>query len=228
MPPTWNGQLVVTGAPGVRTQYANDNIISDWALSQCYAFASTEKPNRSTSFFANGSRSAPAQPLLAWHERVSQLIVAAKQVLAQRYGTAPRRTWMAGIPHGGYLTRWQPEKRPELCDGGDGWEGSLSQSQVSNLCTYLATALRNYPIWTVDPAARQRTYNAGFEPGSEPLWADHHAVCWDMTQRVSREAFDADDDGTTRGGTPLCRRGRRLAPRRHETRSTTAPPSRRR
>ena len=155
MPPTWNGQLVVTGAPGVRTQYANDNIISDWALSQCYAFASTEKPNRSTSFFANGSRSAPAQPLLAWHERVSQLIVAAKQVLTQRYGTAPRRTWMAGIPHGGYLTRWQPEKRLELCDGGDGWEGSLSQSQVSNLCTCLATALRNYPIWTVDPAPRR-------------------------------------------------------------------------
>ena len=67
--------------------------------------------------FANGSRSAPAQPLLEWHERVSQLTVAAKQVVALRYGTAPRRTWMTGISNGGYLTRWQLEKRPELYDG---------------------------------------------------------------------------------------------------------------
>ena len=170
-----------------------------------------DRPTHSgTSFFANGSRSAPAQPLPAWHEWVSQVIVAAKQVLAQRYGTAPRRTWMTGISNGGYLTRWQPQKRPELYDGGDGddgWEGSLSRSQVSNLCAYLVTALRDYPISTVDPAARQRTYNAGFEPGSEPLCADHYAACWDLTQRVSREAFDADDDATTRGGTPLCQTG---------------------
>ena len=93
MPPTWNGQLVVTGAPGVRPQYASDNIISDWALSPGYVFASTDKPSSGTSFFANGSRSAPAQPLLAWHDRVSQLIVAAKEVLAQRYGTATPTAW---------------------------------------------------------------------------------------------------------------------------------------
>ena len=79
--------------------------------------------------FANGSRSAPAQPLLGWHERVSQPTVAAEQVLAQRYGTAPRRTCMTGISNGGYLTRWQLEKRPELNDGGVDWEGSLFQSQ---------------------------------------------------------------------------------------------------
>lgn len=30
LPDNWNGKLVVTGAPGVRRQYANDYLLSDW------------------------------------------------------------------------------------------------------------------------------------------------------------------------------------------------------
>ena len=207
LPENWNGQLVVTGAPGVRKQYANDYIISDWALPQGYAFASTDKGNNGTSFFNNGSRSAPGQVLLEWHDRVSELTIAAKQVVAQRYGTAPQRTWMTGISNGGYLTRWQLEKRPELFDGGVDWEGSLFQSEGPNLSTYLPTALRDYPASSVDPAARQRMYDVGFEPGSESLWPDHYAVYWDLTQRVYREAFDPEYNGATKAGTPFCQTG---------------------
>jgi hypothetical protein len=32
LPEHWNGQLVITGAPGVRKQYAPDYILSDWFL----------------------------------------------------------------------------------------------------------------------------------------------------------------------------------------------------
>jgi hypothetical protein len=60
-PADWNGQLVVTGAPGVRKQYANDYIISDWVLAQGYAFASTDKGNSGTSFFSNGSGRRPGR-----------------------------------------------------------------------------------------------------------------------------------------------------------------------
>src|SRR5687767_11126138 len=34
LPTDWNGKLVVTGPPGVRGQYANDFIISDFVLSK--------------------------------------------------------------------------------------------------------------------------------------------------------------------------------------------------
>ncbi len=207
LPERWNGQLVVTGAPGVRKQYANDYIISDWVLAQGYAFASTDKGNSGTSFFANGARSAPGQAVREWHDRVSQLTVAAKQVVAQRYGRVPDRTWMTGISNGGYLTRWQLENRPELYDGGVDWEGSLFQAEAPNLLTYLPTALREYPQAAADPAARQRMYDAGFEPGSESLWPDHYGVYWDLTQRSYRESFDPDYDGDTAGGTPFCRTG---------------------
>jgi hypothetical protein len=207
LPENWNGQLVVTGAPGVRRQYANDFIISDWVLSQGYAYASTDKGNTGTSFFANGARSAPGEPLREWHDRVSELAVAAKQVVAQRYGSAPSRTWMTGISNGGYLTRWQLENRPELYDGGVDWEGTLFRADGPNLFTYLPTALREYPQAAVDPTALQRMYDVGFQPGSESLWPDHYTVYWDLTQRVYREAFDPGYDGETKAGTPFCRTG---------------------
>ena len=55
LPEHWNGQLVITGAPGVRKQYAPDFIISDWVLSQGYAYASTDKGNNGTAFYDDGA-----------------------------------------------------------------------------------------------------------------------------------------------------------------------------
>jgi hypothetical protein len=138
---------------------------------------------------------------------VSELTIAAKQVAQQRYGKAPERTWMTGISNSGYLTRWQLENRPELFDGGVDWEGTLFRADGPNLFTYLPTSLREYPQAQVDPAARQKMYDVGFEPGSEFLWPDHYGVYWDLTQRVFREAFDPEYDGATKAGTPFCRTG---------------------
>src|SRR5512139_19817 len=50
LPDSWNGKLVVTGAPGVREQYATDFVISDWVLAKGYAYAATDKGNGGTSF----------------------------------------------------------------------------------------------------------------------------------------------------------------------------------
>src|SRR4051812_46279961 len=207
LPEHWNGQLVVTGAPGVRKQYAPDYIISDWVLSMGYAYASTDKGNTGTSFYKNGSRSAPGQAVREWHDRVTQLTIATKQVVTQRYGKKPIRTWMTGISNGGYLTRWQLENRPDLYDGGVDWEGTLMTPDGPNLFTYLPTALKEYPQAEADPAARQAMYDVGFMPGSEVLWPDHYGEYWDLTQRTYREAFDPDYDGATKAGTPFCKTG---------------------
>ncbi|MFP5370566.1 MAG: tannase/feruloyl esterase family alpha/beta hydrolase, partial [Actinomycetes bacterium] len=186
LPDDWNGGLVVTDAPGVRKQYANDYIIGDWVLAQGYAFASTDKGNTGTSFFNNGARSAPGQAVAEWHERVTELTVAAKEVVRQRYGTAPERTYMTGISNGGYLTRWQVERHPELYDGAVDWEGTLFLADGPNLFTYLPAALKHYPRYaaTGDPAAKQAIVDAGMPAATEPLWAYHYAVYWDLTQRV--------------------------------------------
>src|SRR6266542_887179 len=103
LPDHWTGGLVITGAPGVRKQYANDFIISDWVLARGYAFASTDKGNSGTTFYRDGVQ--PGDAILEWHRRVTQLAIAAKIVVRQRYGTAPSRTLMTGVSNGGAATR---------------------------------------------------------------------------------------------------------------------------
>src|SRR4051794_36518951 len=112
LPEHWNGGLVVSGAPGVRRQYANDVTISDWVVARGYAFASTDKGNTGVSFFSNDA--APGDAVVEWNQRVTQLARAAREVVARRYGRPARRTYMAGQSNGGYLVRWQLEHHPEL------------------------------------------------------------------------------------------------------------------
>ena len=206
-PDNWNGGLVVTGAPGVRAQYANDFIIGDWVLSKGFAFASTDKGNTGAKFYNDGS--APGGSIAEWHRRVAELTVAAKTVARQVYAKAPKRTYMAGISNGGYLTRWQLENNPRLFDGGLDWEGTLFRAEGPNLFTYLPTALKEYPKYaaTGDQAAHDAMIAAGFAPGSEFLWPFHYSYYWDLTQRIYREEFDPTWDGSLDGGVPFCASG---------------------
>ena len=71
IPDAWNGKVVVTGAPGVRGQYANDLVIGDWVLAQGYAFASTDKGNMGANFWDDGT--TPGGSIREWHERVTEL-----------------------------------------------------------------------------------------------------------------------------------------------------------
>lgn len=207
IPDDWNGGLIVSGAPGVRAQYANDFIIGDWVLSKGYAFASTDKGNTGTSFYDDGS--VPGGSIAEWNHRVTQLTLATKRVVKQVYAKAPARTYMFGISNGGYLTRWQLENRPDLYDGGLDWEGTLFRAEGPNLLTYLPTALKNYPRYaaTGDPAAHDAIIGAGFVTGSEFLWPFHEAVYWDLTQRIYREEFDPTFDGDLKAGIPFCASG---------------------
>jgi Tannase and feruloyl esterase len=188
IPDRWNGELVVSGAPGTRKQYANDFLISDYVVARGFAFASTDKGNDGTDFYNDGRR--PGDAVAEWHRRVTQLAVAAKGALERRYGHQPRRTYMAGISNGGYLVRWQLENRAWLYDGGVDWEGTLFTPDGPNLFTYLPTAVR----FTLGHATPDDMYRAGFARGSEVLWPYHEAVYWGLTQKVYRAEFDPTYD----------------------------------
>ena len=54
LPDKWNGKLVITGAPGVRKQYAQDVEISDHVLARGYAYAATDKGNGGQTFYNDG------------------------------------------------------------------------------------------------------------------------------------------------------------------------------
>src|SRR5215210_1911643 len=203
----WNGKLVVTGAPGVRKQYALDFIISDFVLSKGYAFASTDKGNTGTGFYDDGSE--PGGSVAEWHRRVEQLTRAAKTALERRYGNRPEYTYMTGISNGGYLTRYAIENNPELYDGAVDWEGTLFRRNGPNLFTHLPQALRHHEECLAsapeyDNRDCERMYKAGYKRGSEFLWEQHYAQYWDLTQRIYREEFDPRYDGEQKAGTPFC------------------------
>ena len=207
LPNRWNGKLVITGAPGVRRQYANDFIIGDWVLARGYAFASTDKGNTGVNFYRDGDE--PGDAVAEWHRRVTQLTLAAKAVVRQRYGRYPRRTYVTGISNGGYLTRYALENHARLYSGGVDWEGTLLRGSPPHILTYLPVALRNYPEYkaTRRAEAHRAMIAAGFAPGSEFLWDYHYTVYWDLTQRIYREEFDPGYDGALEAGIPFCQPG---------------------
>ncbi|MEU8273339.1 3-hydroxybutyrate oligomer hydrolase family protein [Microbispora bryophytorum] len=200
LPQRWNGGLVVAGSPGNRETYANDFTISDWALAKGYAYAATDKGNTGAEFYRDGVR--PGDAVAEWNRRVSELAVAAKTVVRQRYGRPARTTIAAGQSNGGYLVRWQIENRPDLFDGGVDWEGTLFTADGPNLLTVLPPALRAYAKGDTAGVAA-----AGFAPESDFLWPFHYQYYWDLTQRLYREEFDPDYDGDAEAGTPFCASG---------------------
>ncbi|MGW6910787.1 tannase/feruloyl esterase family alpha/beta hydrolase [Streptomyces sp. NPDC054940] len=200
LPDRWNGGLVVTGAPGTRRQYATDTAISDQVLALGYAYASTDKGNSGADFYRDGKR--PGDAVAEWNTRTTELTRAARKAVAQRYGHAPRRTYMTGISNGGYLTRWQLENHPELYDGGVDWEGALWTADGPNLLTSLPMAVARM----VGSARDEDLYAAGFARGSEFLWPYHERAYWGVTQKIYRAefdpAYDSDCPGPSAGSTP--------------------------
>ncbi|GGW28030.1 tannase/feruloyl esterase family alpha/beta hydrolase [Streptomyces griseoloalbus] len=184
LPDRWNGGLVVTGAPGNRKQYATDKAISDQVLARGYAYAATDKGNSGVDFYRDGKR--PGDAIAEWHTRTTQLTRAAQRAVAQRYGHAPRRTYMTGVSNGGYLTRWQLERHPGLYDGGVDWEGTLWAAGGGQ-------PLRSLPVAVArmfGAATDEDMYAAGFARGSEFLWPYHEKAYWGVTQKIYRAEFD--------------------------------------
>ncbi|MFC8292553.1 tannase/feruloyl esterase family alpha/beta hydrolase [Streptomyces sp. NPDC057242] len=195
LPDRWNGGLVVTGAPGTRRQYSTDALISDRVLARGFAYASTDKGNTGPDFFTDGRR--PGDAVAEWNRRVTELTLAAKKAVRQRYGRSPGHTYVTGISNAGYLTRWQLENRPELYDGGVDWEGVLWTARGPNLLTSLPVTVAR----SLGRATDEDLIGAGFAPDSRFLWPYHEQAYWGLTQKIFRAEFDPSYDPTCPGST---------------------------
>ena len=156
-----------------------------------YAFAATDKGNVGAAFHTDGER--PGDAVAEWHHRVTQLTVAAKAAVAQRYGRAPTRTYVTGISNGGYLARWQLENRGWLYDGGVDWEGTLFTADGPNLFTFLPPALRHYPSAAAGDEAHLGVFLAnlayladhrGDYETARRLGRDALRLCWSLGRRM--------------------------------------------
>jgi len=145
---------VITGAPGIRKQLANDYLLSDWFVARGYAYASTDKGNDGVLFYRDGV--IPGDAIAEWNDRITELTIAAKDVVRQRYGQLPAYTYITGLSNGGYLTRFALENHADLYDGGVDWEGTHWRPEGPNIFTFLPTALKYYPSYRLT-ATRSRT-----------------------------------------------------------------------
>jgi len=197
-PEHWENRLVITGAPGLRGQYANDHIIADHVLKKGCAFASTDKGNSGLRFYSADRE--PGEAVAEWHKRIEQLTQAVKEVAKEFYGTEPR-TYITGNSNAGYLTRYalENDRDDALYDGGVDWQGPLwtdpdgpnsdPEDKGPNLLTFLPQALKYYPHYPLR-MARNAMMRAGFESEQDFLWEYYFNIYWNSTERVFREEFD--------------------------------------
>ncbi len=176
VPSNWNGKLIVAGTPAFRSEFANDAIWSDYALSLGYAFASSNKgvpfnaiaeaitaspdPNNAyvipfdlaaleTAGFSYrlGAVSPTRTNMASWNSDFATLTASAQAFLLKNFGKAPTRTYAVGLSNGGAQVRSLLEQHPELVDGGVEWS-AVYWSVASNILTYLPKFLSAMQAYT--------------------------------------------------------------------------------
>src|SRR5712671_297194 len=164
LPDHWNGDLVVAGASGTRSEFNGDFAWSDYVLQKGYAYASQNKGtlnlilfvnpatdnlacrlNPSSPFFAHFYDNDPGQEFTRWAEYMAEAARLARRGSDARYGHEPRRTYAVGTSNGGYQVRRAVESYPQLFDGGVDWEGTFVDPDLPNILVHLPPAILNFP-----------------------------------------------------------------------------------
>lgn len=165
----WNGKLVFWAPGRIGTEFEGGVVIRPVALSQGYAYATTdfglslETLSEPENQFADGRQ---------WAAETTRF---AKRLVKHHYGREPRRVYTTGHSYGAYLTTRLLEEHPDLYDGGIRHAGG----------NWIYSGLRAYAIWLrhwderpvnslmYDVAARLPNgfeYRLGQERGTEDRW----------------------------------------------------------
>src|SRR6266508_1039143 len=179
LPDDWNGDLVVAGASGTRSEFNGDFAWSDYVVQQGYAYASQNKGvlnfflvtlssptppadplacrlNPASSVWVHFYDDEPGQPFTRWADFMVEAARLARRGVEAGYGQSPRHTFAVGTSNGGYQVRRAIETAPELFDGGVDWEGTFVDEHAPNLLTDLPAAVLNFPDYVA----------SGFSPSS--------------------------------------------------------------
>jgi len=179
LPESWNGNLVVAGASGTRSEFNGDFAWSDYVLQKGYAYASQNKGvlnlkitslssptpptanscrlNPSSQIWVEFYDNDPAKPFTQWTQYFIEATGLAKRAVKAQYNHHPRRTYAVGTSNGGYQVRRALEQAPDLFDGGVDWEGTFIDPRGPNILIDLPPAISNWPDYVA----------SGFDPNSQ-------------------------------------------------------------
>jgi hypothetical protein len=220
LPADWNGQLVVAGASGTRSEFNGDFSWSDYVLQKGFAYASQNKGvfnlhltdpkdplacrlNPASSVYVHFYDTDPGQPFTRWRDFMVEAARLARRGVRTTYGEEPAHTYAVGTSNGGYQVRRAVESAPELFDGGVDWEGTFVDEHAPNLLTDLPPAILNYPDYVAsgfnpESTAAKNIRAAGYPPdlvaGSSSLWKNYWTAFWEVTQCQWQKRLDPTYD----------------------------------
>ena len=191
LPNDWNGNLVVAGASGTRSEFNGDFSWSDYVVQKGYAYASQNKGvlnlqitsflsptpptgdscrlNPASQFWVSFYDDAPAKPFTQWTQYIIEAAQAARLAVKGAYNHFPTRTYAVGTSNGGYQVRRAMEEAPDLFDGGVDWEGTFIDPNGPNILIDLPPAIQNWPDYVTSgfspsSAAAHNIEAAGYPP----------------------------------------------------------------
>ena len=192
LPDDWNGNLVVAGASGTRSEFNGDIAWSDYVIQKGYAYASQNKGvlnlkvagvsatppatdptpcrlNPLSPVWVHFYDNDPLKPFTQWTQYMIEAAQLARISLKGAYNHYPTRTYAVGTSNGGYQVRRAIEEAPDLFDGGVDWEGTFVDPNGPNILIDLPPAIRNWPGYLAsgfDPSSpeAQNIVGAGYPP----------------------------------------------------------------
>jgi hypothetical protein len=180
LPNDWNGDLVVAGASGTRSEFNGDFAWSDYVVQKGYAYASQNKGvlnlkilslssptppsdpapcrlNPASAVWVHFFDDDPEKPFTQWTQYMIEGAQFARVAVKANYNHYPTRTYAVGTSNGGYQVRRAIEEAPDLFDGGVDWEGTFIDPSGPNILIDLPPAIKNFPDYVT----------SGFDPNSQ-------------------------------------------------------------
>jgi len=192
LPDDWNGNLVVAGASGTRSEFNGDFAWSDYVVQKGYAYASQNKGVLNLKILSFTSPTPPSDPapcrlnpastiwvhffdddpekaFTQWTQYMIEGAQFARVGVKAAYNHYPTRTYAVGTSNGGYQVRRAVEAAPDLFDGGVDWEGTFIDPNGPNILIDLPPAIKNFPAYVASgfnqtSTAAQNIIAAGYPP----------------------------------------------------------------
>ena len=132
IPAAWNGDLVVAGTPGTRSEFASDGVLAAWLVAQGFAYIAGNKGMTNAGADGNATLLSRQHPTQHWGVMMLDLADFAIARLRTATFARPGRVYAVGLSNGGYQVRRALELDHQAVqagatrrfDGGLDWEGA--------------------------------------------------------------------------------------------------------
>ena len=105
LPEDWNGKLVVAGAPGTRSEFSNEAVLTPWLLARGYAYVAGNKGMTNAGADGNTTMLGQGHPTAHWGAMMIDMGLWARARLEAATQETVTEVYAVGLSNGGYQVR---------------------------------------------------------------------------------------------------------------------------